>query len=869
MKSRFVRSLEEDQQAVEQDLSREIDFHIAMETERNMALGLSREDAERKARIDFGGIERHSEAVRDEAPLRPLEDLLRDLRYAARQLRRSPAFALTAILVLALGIGAATAVATVVEHVLHRSLPFPDADRIVFLTEASDKGDPMLTSWPNFADWRDRARSVDHLAAFMTTSNNPVTIGDQPLRADFQLVSADFFALFGVQPIAGRLIRPDENAPGGPQVTVVSELLWRNYLGARPLDGATTVNLGGATYTVVGVVPAGFRVLDAADLWLPAGQYPIQVRGAGNYWVVGRLGPASTLVAAHSELDALAAQLKHDHGGESVSSSVVITPLLDRVVSGARQPLLILLGAALFVLVVTAASLAMMQLARGQSRAREMAIRTSLGAGRLRLVRQLGTEQLLLAALGCLGGIGLAAIAIGAVRHYGAGLIPRLDEVQVDWTVLLGAVAATALSLLLFGLVPVLRQVQRPVEGTALAVRAGGGRQRLSLLVGLQAAVTVLLLSGAALLVGSLYRVLTVDLGYHRHGLVSVTVPLTSGQYNDLSQRVAVAARIRQSLAQIPGAGAVALSSQLPYQRGGNRGPILVPPFGDPNAQSSWASIGTMRVVSENYFAVMGVPLLRGRMLRESDGPGSKSVVINRALAEKLWPGADPIGKELQALADQRGDTLTVAGVVGDARDWRSADGAQQELYLTIAQLPQIAWQLNAVFRPGGPAAGAMQEATRRIREIDPTIVPQVRTLDQAISESIADRRFIGGVVLIFGGVVLVLTITGVFGTVAYAVERRTREIGIRMAVGASRSRVWLLVQRGVLMSALIGAVAGVGISLEATRLLSSLLYGVGPRDPLALGAATVIAALAIAIAASIPALRATRIDPAIAMRSE
>jgi len=256
-------------------------------------------------------------------------------------------------------------------------------------------------------------------------------------------------------------------------------------------------------------------------------------------------------------------------------------------------------------------------------------------------------------------------------------------------------------------------------------------------------------------------------------------------------------------------------------------------------------------------------------MLGASDGPGTKSVVINRALAQKLWPGVDPLGRQLRALADQRGDTLTVVGVVADARDWRSADGSQQEIYLTIDELPQIAWQLNAVYRPSVDPVSTMAEAARKVRSLDPDIAPDIRTLDAAITESIADRRFIGGVVLVFAAVVLMLTIAGVFGSVAYAVERRTREIGIRMAIGATRREVWLLVQRGVLASALIGGAIGIVLSLESRRLLNSLLYGIGPRDPVALAVSMGLVGVAVAAAASIPALRATRIDPAIAMKSE
>lgn len=855
--------------AVDDDLEREMRFHLEMESAANRAKGLDAGAARRKALIDFGGVQRHKEEVRDGRALRWFEDLLVDLRYAMRRLAHAPAFALSAVVILSLGIGSASAVAAIVDQLLRRSMPYPEADRIIFATEATDKGEAMLTSWPNFVDWRQRSQSLTQLSAFTTQANEAMVVAGEAIRGTTQQVSADFFSVFGVVPIAGRLILADENRRGGAPVALVSERLWRSQMSAAPLTPQSSVLRQGRRYQIVGVLPGSFSVITHADLWIPARQTPVEVRGAGNYSVVGRLHDNVVIDAGRAELNTIARALKSEYGDASVSKAVVLTSLQDQVVSSARRPLEILLGASRFLLIVAAASIAMLQLARGHSRDRELGVRVSLGAGRVRILRQLLTEQLVLALSGAAGGIAVAAAAILAVRRFGAGLLPRIDELHFDQRVIVGAVVAAIGSVVLFGILPTLRLARTPGKLTAATVRGDNSARSFSLFVGLQSGVAVLLLCGAALLVSSLYRVLTTDLGYNRAGVVAVTVPLTGERYNDMARRISTAEEIRSSLAQLPGAGDVALTSQVPQQRGGNRGPILIAPFGNPDVQSSWASIASIRVVSEKYFDLMGIQRLQGELLRDADGPESRKVVINRALAKKLWPNADPIGRQLRALADPKADTLTVVGVVADAHDWRSAEGAQQEMYLLVQQRPQMAWQMNAVFRPTANVDATMSEARRRIRQIDAEMSPIIRTLDQAMDETIADRQFIGGIVVIFAAVVLLLTIAGVFGMVAYVVQRRTREIAIRIAIGASRREVWFMVQRGVIAAALVGCVAGVIGSLQFSKLLAALLYDVSPNSPAVLGAATVGVMAVIGIAASVPALRAVRIPPLLAMRGE
>lgn len=852
--------------AVERDLEREIRFHLEMEADMLRRGGVPGDEAARRARLAFGGVERAKEAVRDERGVRWIEELGADARYAIRGLRRVPAFAVAAVTVLALGIGAATSVFTVVRHVLWDGLPFPRSERLVFVTEATARGDAMLTSFPNFDDWRHRARSFAAMTAVVPASTAPVVVGGQARRASFQAVSREFFEVFDVAPLLGRTISRAENAPGAPLVAVVGERFWREALGATPRLDTLRLDAGGSVFAVVGVMPRDFRVLEDADVWVAGEGSPVRIRGAGNYWVVGRLADGATIEGARREMNALAGSLASEYGDQSVSSSVVLEPVRDRVVGAARRPLVMLLAAAVFVLVVTCASVAMMQLARSASRDAELAVRTALGAGRLRLLRQLATEQVVLAAFGCAGGALVAWAAVAAARRYGAGVVPRIDTVVVDWRMLAGSVAAAAAATVLFGAVPVTRLLRGRTARPSTS-RVSAGARSGAALIGLQAAVMVLLLTGASMLARSVYNVVTADLGYDRHGAVSVNVPLLSARYARPQERIAFATRLRATLAEIPSVNAVGLTSQLPSERGGNRGPILVPPFGDPNAQRSWAAIAALRVVTPDYFGAMRIPLLRGRGFFPAEPAASRAVVINRSLADAIWPGRDAVGRQLRALVDARNDTLTVVGVVADARDWQSEPGQQPELYVTLAQRPELAWQLDAVVRGSEDRQALVAEVRRRAQALDPELAPVVQPLDAAVTGSIGDRRLVAAVLVAFAAVVLTLAVAGIVGSVGYVVARRRRELGIRIAIGATRRDVWLLVQRGVVSAALGGALVGLIASLEAGGVLSPMLYRVAPRDPLALALAAAITTVAILGAAALPALRATRVDPAAAVR--
>lgn len=855
--------------AAERDLEREVRLHIEMEAESLMQRGVEPNEARRQAALTFGAVQRFKEEVRDEYPSRLLDDLLADVRFAFRSYRRSALFSAMALVVLGVGIGGGTTLATLAGHALYRPLPYPEAGRVVYATEASDRGEELPVSFPNFSDWRDRARTLTAVTAATSGMDESLVVDGNAVKATTQMVTRNFFPLFGVRPVVGRAFAAEETAKGGPAVAIVSESFWRGQLSAKSLTGLT-FKRGGEVHVVVGVLPTKFRGPVAADVWVPLERASIDIRGAGNYMVYARLVAGSSLGAAQAELSAIAKDLKRQYGDESVSSAVAMKPLLDHLVGGARRPLVLLLVAAMVLLLATCASIAMMQVSRGTARAREMSIRASLGASRGRIVRQLITEQLALALGGALLGLLVTWVGMGAAHRYGAALIPRIDEVHASSLWIAVAVGVTVTAVLIFGTASVGHTVRshRASLVTTERVSSGSRRQIDRVLVGLQAAATVLLLGGAAILVRGITRVFTADVGYSREGLMRARVPMMSTRYEDLQQRLRMASALIDSLGSIPGVQGVALASQLPHVFGGNNGPVMVPPFGDPQAQSSWATTASLRVVTRGYFALLKIPLLRGRLLGTEDGATSKAVVVNRALADKVWPGRDPLGQQIRGLVDNRADTFTVVGVVGNARAWWAEPGAQRDYYLTVTQRPEFAWQLNAVVQTSSPNAVA-PEIVRRIRALDPEVIPDVQTLDGIVGESIADRTFIAGLIGVFSVVVLMLTIAGVFGAVSYAVERRTREIGLRMAMGAPRGTVWRMVQGEIWTAAVVGCIAGIVASMGANRLLANLLFEVSPQDPFALGGAAFLALASIGLAAAIPALRAMRIDAVQALRTE
>lgn len=802
-----------------------------------------------------------------------MHDVFQEIRLAVRSLARRPAFTIPAILTLALGIGATTTVYTLVRRILLDPLPFKSSERLVLIEESETPGKGMLVSYPNFADWKQRTRSFEVLAAALLTHTQPMVGAGEPGVVSVQALTKDFFEMMGVAPLAGRTFTADENRKGGARVALVTEAFWRERLGSRRDFGKFDIKLSGTPWTVIGVMPDRFKVLDGGDVFLPADQFPIELRAAGNYHVIGRLAPGATIESATAELSQIAAQLKDQYGDATLSNAVYSTSLREEVIGTARQPLAILLAAAVVLLLVACVNVGLMLLARSAERGQEMAVRAALGARRVRVARQLFIENGALALVGGAIGMVLAGWAVGILRVRGAGMIPRLQDLAIDSRIALFALGATVVATVLFGVFPAVRLTResfQPLRSLRSTTAAAAGFTTWNVLVALQAALAVVVLVGSALLVRSVNRILTMDTGYDRHNVLSIWLPLPSDRYPGDSARLNFYHRALPELTAIPGVTKAAFINALPMEPTNRSGPVLIPPIVNPESPNEWDAISGFRVISPGYFEAMHIAVERGRIITEQDRAGSPPVaVVNRTLADRLWPGEDPIGKEVRALWDFRGALFTVVGVVGEAREWSRKPGSQSELYISMEQRPEHTDGIYAVLRVDADMAGVARAARARLLALDREIPLTVQTLDDRVRESITDRHFTANVLTGFAAMSLALTLIGIYGVVSYVVARRTKELGIRIAIGADPRRAWQFIQRGTLLPVAAGTVTGMIVAAWLSKLITAQLIAVTSYDSAAYAIAAAIALTAAWVGSYIPARRAARLDPAAIIRGE
>jgi predicted permease len=798
-----------------------------------------------------------------------LGTLAGDLRFASRMVAKAPGFSAVVIVTLALGIGANTALFSVVHGVLLQPLPYPEPERLVFLQEASERGGSLTVSYPNFEDWRAQAAGVSEMVAGYPVQQQTVYGLEETITVPLMGVSRGFFRMFGAEMLLGRRFRDDENLEGAETVVIVSHRFWSRWLGANPDLEALELDFGGDRVPVVGVLQPGFRFLGDVDVWYPFERRPIRIRNAHNHWVVARLAEGVTLEAVDDQLDAIAAAIKRDYPDDSQAVGVHVTPLRERIVGATRQPLLILMAAAALVLLVACTNVASSLLARGAARQGEFAVRRAVGAGRGRMISQLVTESLVLAAVGTVLGLALASTILRLLRFLAAGNLPRLHEVRLEPAVLTFCLASMVLAVLLFGLLPALRisRAGGAFEGTGRGVATSGIWRGL---VGVEVALSVILLVGSGLLVRSLVNIVVADTGFDRRGVVTMQFSLPSQRYRDNEARLVFLDRLGNELSAVPGVETVGLVNALPLSRGFKSGPVAVVPYTDPEDPDEWDAFMRWRIADAGYFEAMGIDLLRGRLFDDSDVEGAPGVaVINRSLAEQLWPDEDPLGKQLRATWDFRGEDLTVVGVVEEARHWASEPGDQAELYVAWRQRPEHANGMVAVVRSPLPAAAIGPAVRDTLRSLDADVLGEVATLDQRLFATLTDRNFnllvLGG----FAAVALLLSLAGIYGVVSYAVARRTREIGIRMALGARPARVVASMQAHTLLAVIVGAAAGCAAAAALSRLMSGLLYGIEPMDATTLVAAPALLLAVAALASWVPARRSARVDPVHTLRAE
>ncbi|HEX2188845.1 MAG TPA: ABC transporter permease [Longimicrobiaceae bacterium] len=815
-----------------------------------------------------------------------METLLQDLRFALRTLARSPGFTAVTVLILALGIGAAAALFSVVDAVLLRPLPYPRPEQVVQLWQLGDEGGQSNFSEANFRDVREQSRSFAALARF-SGGVTSVAGGSEPVRAVATAVSGDFFRALGVRPAVGRGFLPEEQREGGAPAAIVSHGYWRRYLGGDTDLSGRTLRFDGRVHAVVGVMPLGFDFPRGTEVWAPSEMEESSPhRTAHNWQVVGRLRDGVSPERAGADVSAVARRLKQEHGDDTWMSDAEVVPLHEQLVGDVRPALLVLLGAAGLLLLIACANVVNLLLARAASRRREIAVRMAIGAGRGRLVQQFLAESLVLALAGGALGTLLASWGVSLLLALEPGNLPRVEEVGVSRGVLAFALGTSLAVALALGLAAALRAGRGAVRD-ALAEDARGSaggaasRRARGALVVSQVALSLVLLVGAGLLARSFLRLLAVDPGYRTSG---ATVMSLSLPYPESDEEKARLLRFHGELAErlraIPGVRAVGGVNDFPLGGNYSNGTFLILQHPDEvTSFEDFRRLGELpervgqaeyRVADEGYFRAMGIPLLRGRLFDGRDAPDAPHVaVVSESLARTRWPGEDPLGKLIQ-FGNMDGDVrpFTIVGVVGDVRE-QSLDAEPRPTFYGFSRQrvgPSATFHL--VMAGGAPRA-VVPAARAAVRGLAPEVPPRFRTIEEVFSSNLASRRFSLVLLGVFGAVALLLATAGVYGVISYGVAQRTREFGIRMALGARPGDVRGLVLRQGTALALTGAALGLAAAFAATRLLGSLLYGVGTLDVVTFLAVPALLVAATLLASWLPARRATRVSPMTALRSE
>jgi putative ABC transport system permease protein len=873
---------------VEVDLDQEVHSHLEMLTEENIRAGMPPEEARRAARLELGGIEQVKEQVREERIGNWLHSVLSDCRYGLRQLRKNPGATAVMVSTLALAMGATTAIFSVVYGVLLRPLPYPDSNRIMAIFEVTSKGRPSRLADPNFDDFRNQSRSFQAIAKY---NDNIASVSgvSQPTRTTVAGVSPDFLKVFGIQPILGRDFSANDAKKGAGPTVLVSYGYWRQYLGSPRDLSQSHLKIDGAVYSVIGVLPAGFRFPADVDLWLPAdldGENPS--RTSHNYYAVGRLRDGVTVEQADRDISAIARRIHNTSSeqGDYLLKDGTVVALQDSITGKARPALLILLGAVGFLLLVACANVANLLLAQASVRERELAIRSALGAARGRLIRQFLTEAFLLSLAG--GGLGVLG-ALGGVAGLVAlapGNLPRLDSISISIPVLVFAFllsTAVAAGLGAFTAIRATSGDLRKGLGEGGRGQAGSlGSQRVGqVIVAAQIAITLVLVVGAGLLGRSLMKVLEVNPGFRVDKIVTmdVSLPWVDDPKAKAGQAIFFSNLIDR-LKQIPGVRKVGATSGLPMVDGGlpdgmfllmtqNEIPRTTDSLGALFQQKERIGNADFCVATDEYFQVLGIPLIRGRIFDERDGANSPHVaVISESLARDRWPNQDPIGHTIE-FGNMDGDLrlLTIVGIVGDTHEYGLDAPPRPTVYVNLLQRPRAAITLTML--SDADTRSVASAARGMLQDLNPEIPARFRTFSQVYSASLGSRRFNVILVGLFGIVALLLATAGVFGVMAYSVSRRTREIGVRVALGAGSGDVLRMILSQGLRTIFIGVAIGVAGSLALTRTVESLLFGVTATDPLTFGGVTLLLVGAALLASYVPARRAMRVDPMVALRYE
>jgi len=861
---------------VDQEFSEEIQAYLDMLTEANIRQGLTPQEARRNALIEVGGVEQVQERVREIRMGQFIETAWRDIRFGVRALVHSPIFTVVTVLSLALGIGANTAIFSVVNGLLLRPLPYPEPEQIVDVwhtpPQQSFPGlDRFSVSPANYLDWKAQSSAFEQMAIYTYTGLSLSTSND-PLPLVGAAVSSDFFTVLRTNAMQGRTFTPDEEQPGRDQVVVISHGLWQRAFGANPNIIGQPVTLNSRSFTVVGIMPAGFELPREADLWVPLAwdDKERQTRSIHDYIVIARLKQNVSLQQAQAEMSTISSRLEQQYPEEDSGWGAVVIPLREDLVGEVRAALLVLFCAVGFVLLIACANVANLMLARGANRQKEIAVRIALGAGRARLIRQLLTESVILAVTG--GVLGLLLAVWGSRMLVRLGSLPNSGDIGIDLRALGFTLLVSFAAGIIIGIVPALQFTRASLSETLKqgAGRTGGSpmkqRTRKALVVS-EVALSLVLLIGAGLMIRSFWKLQHVDPGFNTSNALTMSVELTPIRYSEPQQQLAFLDRAIEQIRAVPGVVSVGTTTTIPLAGGGSTQPFSIE--GRPTGTIAEQPMAQTRYISIDYFTAIGIPLKQGRFFNDYDREKSVPVIIiSEAMARRFWPGENPIGKRLTPSFHSEQGPREIVGVVGDVKARGLDSDASTMMYLPFKQSPRPF--MSFVVRTSANPESLIQPVSKAIYSIDKEqALTDVRTMDQVLTESLSGRRFNMTLLLTFAGVALVLAAVGVYGVMNYTVTLRRRELGIRMALGAEARDVLRLVLRQGLTLTLIGVGAGLISAYALTRLMASLLYGVTATDYLTFASVSAVL-IAVGLAASfIPARRATKVDPTIALRTE
>ena len=872
----------------EAEIVEELSQHLEEQYEDALGRGASEEEAsgavlkDLKLPESLGGARKYAEPVQMGTGRKSnmLADLGQDIHYGLRILRKNPAFAAIAVIALALGIGANSAIFSVVNAILLKPLPYKNPGQLVMIwEEATHLGFPKDTPPPaNFLDWRQQSTVFDGMAATSYRSFNLTGVGE-PERLDGRRVSANLFDFLGVKPIIGRTFVPQEDKPG-TKVVLLNESLWQRRLGGDPSVIGRALNLNGEPHTVIGVLPHTVRLPASGNwhdqVWVPIAFSSEEAANRGSHYleVIARMKPGVTLPKAQAEMNTIAAGLAKQYPDVNARRGAVVRPLHEEIVGNMKAALLILLGAVVFVLLIACANVANLLLARAAVRQKEIALRLALGANRARLIRQLLVESVLLSLIGGVVGLGLAYYGLDVLTRFIPNDVAHPDTIAIDGKVLLFTLAVAIITGLIFGLAPATQASHFNLNetlkegGRDSAAGVRGKRLRSSLVIA-EVATSFILLIGAGLLINSFFHLRNLDPGFRADHLLALNVDLSEVRYPDNQRRTAFFDEVKRRMQTLPGVQSVAVAGNLPFTYNGDSMSIAVQGIPDPPIDQ-WPDV-VYRTVGPEYFATMGIPLVRGRDFNDRDSLGTTLVVvISEKTARHYWPNEDPIGKRLKpGSTNSEVPWFTVIGVVKDVRQNDFIAEPKMQMYFSYRQMKDLVANALIVRTSVDPLSLATS-ARNTIWAVDKDqAVANIDTMEHIVAGAVARQRFSTLLLALFAGVALVLAAVGIYGVMSYSVAQQTREIGVRIALGARRGDVLRMTVKQALKLVGLGLICGLIVAFVLTRVMASLLFGVSATDPTTFLSIALIQ-LAVALLASyIPALRATQVDPVIALRAQ